>query len=140
MSRRNRTEIFMEILEKLKDRGSVGRAELSIETLTNPELFDQCIDAMEQESMIKRSYTFSKSGRQREILEATGNITNSELQVKAFADVISPTLKEMFNVWASRHTSSPESRASPEELAKDVGKKRAFNLVRRMFKSEESKE
>lgn len=140
MSRRTRTEVFMEVLGKLRERKSLGRGELMLETLTNPGLFEECIDSLERNSMLKRTYSFWKDGRQKEVLEATDNIDNSELQVRALADILSPKLSELFDQWYSKRHQAAEPRLTPEEREKEADKKRTQNLVRRLFKSEESKE
>lgn len=138
MNRRTRSQVFEELVNSIKEYRLIGRGQLSMNILTNPDLFEECIEAMKETGMIKTSYVFTKSGRQKEILEAA-NLDNSELYIKALSKVVAPTLRELFDSWyASRH--QPSDTRTAEELEKEKENKRAFNLVKQCFSSERARE
>ena len=113
MSRRSRAEIFQEIVDKIKARRFVGRAELSREILTDTNLFNKCVDSMEEVGMIKTSYVFSPSGRQRQILEAV-NLENSELIIRVLAKILSPSLRELVDEWWGKRHHAADTRTKEE--------------------------
>lgn len=138
MSRRNRAEIVSEILDKLKERRFVNRAELSRETLTDPDLFKKIIECLKETGIVKSRYI--STPRQREMLEVTPSIEDSELVIKALSKILAPSLSDLFNVWYDRRHPTAELQKTSEELGKEASAKRAFNLVRRSFRSEREKE
>lgn len=139
MTRRSRSEIFQEITNAIKKRKLVVRAELCREVLTDTDLFNLCVDAMKETGMVKSSYVFTPTGRQREMLEAT-NLDNSELFIRALSKVLAPSLREMFDEWYCRRHQAAEPHLTTEELEKKASAKRTFNLVRRSFSSERARE
>jgi len=136
---RTKTEIFTQILNTLKADKVRYRAELSREILTDFPLFDCIIQVMEDSGLVKRGYMFAPSGRQRETLELMPAANNETLVIKALAKVLAPTLSECFDEWCDRKRGTAAS-PSVGELEKANGKTRTYELFRRLFKSEESKE
>lgn len=116
--RRTRTQVFEELVNKIKERRFIGRGELSMNTLTNPDLFEECIEAMKETGMIKTSYVFTKSGRQKEMLEAV-NLDNSELFIRALSKVLAPSLRELFDEWYGKRHTAADTRTKEEKEKKD---------------------
>lgn len=138
MSRRNRTTIFNEVIERLRQHQRIGRAELSRKLLTDPQLYKKIIDALEELGMIRRYYFFNSSGRQIEMLDAV-DLDDNQLIIKALSKILAPSLRELLDLyWTKRHPTAEVQKTS-EELEKEASAKRAFNLVRRSFHSERAK-
>lgn len=116
MERKSRTQLFQQIIDEIKARRFVAKAELCKE-IADTNLFNKCVDSMEEVGMIKTSYVFSPSGRQRQILEAV-NLENSELIIRALAKVLSPSLRELFDVWYGKRHAAVDTRTK-EELEKE---------------------
>jgi len=139
---RTKTEIFVEILNKIKADKIRFRAELSREVLTDFPLFDKIVQHMVDGGLIKKSYGYDpqseRPNRQREQLEIMPAANNETLVIKTLAKVLAPTLSECFDEWASRKT-APDHRTL-EELEKDNAGTKTFNLFRRLFPSERNKE
>lgn len=136
---RSKTELFTEILNKLRADKVRYRAELSREVLTDFPLFNRIIQVMEDSGLVKRGYMFAPSGRQRETLELMPAANNETLVIKALAKLLAPNLNEVFDEWVDRKRGIAAS-ASAEQLEKSAKMTKTFNLFRRLFKSEESKE
>lgn len=141
MSRnRTKTELFVEILNKIRTDKVRYRAELSRETLTDFPLFNRIVQSMVDSGLIKSAYVFdSQSSRQREQLEIMPAANNETLVIKALAKLLAPNLNEVFDEWVDRKRGIAAS-ASAEQLEKSAKMTKTFNLFRRLFKSEESKE
>lgn len=113
MSRRSRAQVFEQLVNKIKKRKFIGRAELLAEILTNPDLFKKCIQALKDVGMIEFRYDFSPSGHQREILVASSNIDDQNLYIKALSKVLAPSLFELIEEYYG--TFSPDIEISAHD-------------------------
>lgn len=140
---RTKTELFVEILNKIKTDKIRFRAELSREVRTDFPLFDKIVQHMVDGGLIKRTYGFDpqskRPNRQREQLEIMPAADNEILVIQTLARVLVPTLADAFNEWADRKRGTSAS-PSAKVLRQAAEKTKTFNLFRRLFKSEASKE
>lgn len=102
----------------IKKRKIVARAELAREILTDTRLYNKCIEALKETGIVKSSYVFTPTGRQREMLEATPNLENSGLIIRALAKILSPSLRELFDEWYGKRHAAVDTRTK-EELEKE---------------------
>jgi len=139
---RTKTELFVEILNKIKTDKIRFRAELSREVRTDFPLFDKIVQHMVDGGLIKRTYGYDpqseRPNRQREQLEIMPAADNETLVINTLAKVLAPTLSEAFSEWADRKHGAVDHRTIGE-LQQDSEKTKTFELFRRLFKSEESK-
>lgn len=64
--------------------------------------------------MVKSQYIFTPTGRQREMLEATPNLENSGLIIRALAKVLSPNLRELVDEWWGKKHQAADTRTKEE--------------------------
>ena len=78
--------------------------------------------------MVKSRYIFTPAGRQREMLEATPNLENSGLIIRALAKVLSPSLRELFDEWYGKRHAAVDTRTK-EELEKEKKRHSTIDLL-----------